>query len=188
MRRCLAVLMMLPLLLLAGCGKPESHVQKALDFRTALLEAGGCAFDADVQVNYGETLAVFSAHCEASLAGGTDLTLTAPETLCGIAAHVDAGGAKIVYDDAELGFSTLAGGNLAPAAVPWILTDCWAGGYIAWTGMEQTQLRVTYLSGYDDRELQADVWFDGLTPCRAELSYEGQKLISAGLSNFTFEA
>ena len=94
----------------------------------------------------------------------------------------------LVDDGAELGFSTLAGGNLAPMAVPWELTRCWAEGYIAWTGMEGELLRVTYLSGYGDREIQADVWFDGMTPCRAELAYEGQKLISAGISNFIFEA
>ena len=41
--------MLLPLLLLAGCGKEEEQTQQALDFRTRLLEAGGCAFDADVQ-------------------------------------------------------------------------------------------------------------------------------------------
>ena len=43
MRRLLAVLMLLPLLLLAGCGKEEEQTQQALDFRTRLLEAGGCA-------------------------------------------------------------------------------------------------------------------------------------------------
>lgn len=188
MRRLLAVLMMLPLLLLAGCGKEEEQTQRALDFRTALLEAGGCAFDADVQISYGDTLAAFSLHCTASLTDGVTMTLTAPETLRGMTARVDAEGAKIVYDGAELGFSTLAGGNLAPMAVPWELTRCWAEGYIAWTGMEGELLRVTYLSGYGDREIQADVWFDGMTPCRAELAYEGQKLVSAGISNFTFEA
>ena len=54
--------------------------------------------------------------------------------------------------------------------------------------MEGELLRVTYLSGYGDREIQADVWFDDMTPRRAELAYEGQRLVSAGLSNFTFEA
>ena len=63
MRRLLAVLMLLPLLLLAGCGKEEEQTQQALDFRTRLLEAGGCAFDADVQVSYGETAARFSMRC-----------------------------------------------------------------------------------------------------------------------------
>ena len=38
MRRLLAILMLLPLLLLAGCGKEEEQTQQALDFRTRLLD------------------------------------------------------------------------------------------------------------------------------------------------------
>ena len=169
MRRLLAVLMLLPLLLLAGCGKEEEQTQQALDFRTRLLEAGGCAFDADVQVSYGETAARVSMRCAYS-------------------ARVDSSGAKLVFDGAEIGFSTLAGGRLAPMAAPWVLADCWANGYIAWSGMEGDLLRVTYRTGYGTDELQADVWFDGGVPARAELSYEGALLLSAELTNFTFEA
>ena len=116
------------------------------------------------------------------------MTLTAPETLSGMTARVDSSGAKLVFDGAEIGFSTLAGGRLAPMAAPWVLADCWANGYIAWSGMEGGLLRVTYRTGYGTDELQADVWFDGGVPARAELSYEGALLLSAELTNFTFEA
>ena len=108
------------------------------------------------------------------------MTLTAPETLSGMTARVDSSGAKLVFDGAEIGFSTLA--------APWVLADCWANGYIAWSGMEGDLLRVTYRTGYGTDELQADVWFDGGVPARAELSYEGALLLSAELTNFTFEA
>lgn len=181
-------MLLLPLLLLAGCGKEEEQTQQALDFRTRLLEAGGCAFDADVQASYGETAARFSMHCVYSVQDGVTMTLTAPETLTGMTARVDSSGAKLVFDGAEIGFSTLAGGRLAPMAAPWVLADCWASGYIAWSGMEGDLLRVTYRTGYGTDELQADVWFDSGTPARAELSYEGALLLSAELTNFTFEA
>ena len=180
--------MLLPLLLLAGCGTKRSNTQDALDFRTRLLEAGGCTFDAALTAQYGETAAQFSMHCTVSLEQGADMTLTAPETLRGITAHVDRSGAKLVFDGAEIGFSTLAGGRLAPMAAPWVLADCWANGYIAWSGMEGDLLRVTYRTGYGTDELQADVWFDGGVPARAELSYEGALLLSAAITNFTFEA
>ena len=180
--------MLLPLLLLAGCGKEEEQTQQALDFRTRMLKAGGCAFNADVQVSYGETAARFSMRCTYSAPDGITMTLTTPETLSGMTARVDSSGAKLVFDGAEIGFSTLAGGRLAPMAVPWVLADCWANGYIAWSGMEGALLRVTYRTGYGTDELQADVWFDGGVPARAELSYEGALLLSAELTNFTFEA
>ena len=189
MRRGIAVLTtLLALLLLAGCGKEEAQTQQAIDFRTELLSAGGCAFDADVRVDYGQTIAEFSMHCAASTADGVDMTVTAPETLAGIGAHVDGSGAKIVYDGAEIGFSATAGGKLAPMALPWLLTDCWSEGYIAYSGMEDGALRGTYLRGYCAQELQADVWFTDGTPVRAEICCDGQRVVTAELSNFTFEA
>ena len=180
--------MLLPLLLLAGCGTKRSNTQDALDFRTRLLEAGGCTFDAALTAQYGETAAQFSMHCAVSLEQGADMTLTAPETLRGITAHVDRSGAKLVFDGAEIGFPPLAGGRLAPMCAPWLLADGLAGGYIAWTGVEDGALRVTYLCGYGTDELALDVWFDGDVPSRAELGYDGQTLLCAELTNFTFEA
>ena len=181
--------MLLPLLLLAGCGGTEEQTQKALDLRTELLAAGGCAFDAEVQISYGDTASRFSARCVYSQTDGVTMTLTAPQTLSGMTARVDGSGAKLVFDGAEIGFSTLAGGRVAPMAAPWLLADCWARGYIAYSGMEDGQLRVTYQTGYGRDALDVDVWLndDGL-PARAEISYDGALLLAAELSNFTFEA
>ena len=54
--------------------------------------------------------------------------------------------------------------------------------------MEDGALRVTYLHGYGAQELQADVWFTDGTPVRAEICCDGQRVVTAELSNFTFEA
>ena len=150
----------------------RKHIQFALDHQNDSLEQ----------------LAAYLRRCAYSAPDGITMTLTAPETLSGMTARVDSSGAKLVFDGAEIGFSTLAGGRLAPMAAPWVLADCWANGYIAWSGMEGDLLRVTYRTGYGTDELQADVWFDGGVPARAELSYEGALLLSAELTNFTFEA
>lgn len=184
MRRLLAVLMLLPLLL-TGCAAENKTAQEALDFRTRLLEAGGCAFDADLTLNYGDTASQFSLHCEASLQDGTDLTVTAPETISGLTAHVDPAGAKLTYDGMELGFPDLASGKIAPMRAPWLLTDAWAGAYIAWTGTEGDLLRTTYRSGYGEDEIQIDVWFDGNVPVRSEFSVGGSVAMTAVIDHFS---
>ena len=94
-------------------------MQRALDFRTALLQSGGCAFTAEVTADYGEQVYRFTMDCTWSPDGGAALTLTAPQTLEGIRAEVSADGARVVYEDTAVGFESLAGGRLAPMALPY---------------------------------------------------------------------
>ena len=84
-------------------------MQRALDFRTALLQSGGCAFTAEVTADYGEQVYRFTMDCTWSPDGGAALTLTAPQTLEGIRAEVSADGARVVYEDTAVGFESLAG-------------------------------------------------------------------------------
>ena len=43
--------------------------------------------------------------------------------------------------------------------------------------------------GYDEQELVVDTWFSSepLAPVRAEISFEGQMLLSASISNFALQ-
>ena len=146
-------------------------MQRALDFRTALLQSGGCAFTMD---------------CTWSPDGGAALTLTAPQTLEGIRAEVSADGARVVYEDTAVGFESLAGGRLAPMALPYLLGSSWYEGYISACGMENGLLRMTCLDGYGEEELAVDTWLDTQSgqPCRCEISYQGQTLLTAEISAF----
>ena len=176
--------MMLLLLPLQACTARSSNAQPPLDFRTALLQSGGCAFDADLTLNYGDESAQFSLRCQADLASGADLTVTAPDSISGLCAHVGTDGLTLTYDGAELGFPDL--GRLTPLCAPWLLTDALAGGYLAWSGPEGETWRATYRSGYGREELQIDVWFQQNLPIRAEFTSDGELLLTAGIENFTF--
>ena len=147
-------------------------MQRALDFRTALLQSGGCAFTAEVTADYGEQVYRFTMDCTWSPDGGAALTLTAPQTLEGIRAEVSADGARVVYEDTAVGFESLAGGRLAPMALPYLLGSGWYEGYISACGMENGLLRMTCLDTQSGQ------------PCRCEISYQGQTLLTAEISAF----
>ena len=176
-------------LLLSACSKAPSQMQDALDFRSALLTAGGCGFTANVAVNYGETAAKFTLACEYDVETGAHLRVTAPDTIAGIEATVSGENAVITFDGAQLALGDLAGGELAPLSAPLIVGRCWAEGYIDAAGKEDAYLRVTYLDGYGDRELTVDTWFlaESGWPVRAEFASNGETLLKLELTNFTMD-
>lgn len=173
------------LLILTGCAGKRDPTQGALDFRTALMEAGGCSFTADVTAQVDDRVYNFTLDCVHS-GDGTAITVTAPEIIAGITAKVQAGQTQLEYDGAILEFGKLANGTVSPVAAPGLLAQCWTGAYIAFEGSDGDQERVTYLRGYNDEELAVDTWLlDGI-PTYAEVSYEDVRCITAAIHNFQF--
>ena len=163
-------------------------MQQAIDFRTALTAAGGCMFTAEKSVNYGGEVYSFTMDCAYEAGGGTTLTLTAPQTLSGIRAEISADGARIVYEDTEVGFADLADGRISPMKLPYLLAQSWYDAYISACGREDGSVRATYIHGYGDDALTVDTWFDDTgAPVQAAVSYQGQTLLSASLRNFSLE-
>ena len=162
-------------MLLSACSA-KRPAQPPLTFRTALLQSGGCSFTAAITADYGESAASF--------------TLTEPESIAGIQAQVKDTAASVSYDGMQLGLGSLADGNLAPLAAPYVLGQCWAGEYIDATGTEDGLLRTTYRMGYEEKELVVDTWFsqEPLAPVRAELSFEGRMVLRADISAFSMKS
>lgn len=71
-------------------------------------------------------------------------------------------------------------------ALPYLLGSGWYEGYISACGMENGLLRMTCLEGYEEEELAVDTWLDTQSgqPCRCEISYQGQTLLTAEISAF----
>lgn len=174
-------------LLLCGCSAKHSAMQQALNFRSALLAAQSCTFDADVQVHYGEELFSFGLSCAYDTDGSAELTVTSPQTISGIRAKIGKDGTQLQYEDTAIALAPLANGNLAPMELPRLLGECWAGEYIRAAGTDGEGFRVTYLSGYDEEELAVDVWFslDECEPEYCEVTYQGEMLISANITDFS---
>lgn len=183
------LLLALALTALCACGgKTDAAMQRALDLRTAIQAAGGCAFAAEVTADYGGQVYCFMMDCTYEAGAGAAFTLREPQTLAGIRAEVSSDGASVSYDDTMVGFASMAGGRLAPMTLPYLLGSGWYEGYLSAAGEEDTWTRVTCLLGYGEEELRLDTWLDeaGL-PAHSEISYGGQTLLTAEIGNFSLE-
>ena len=183
MRRRVVVLMMLLSLLLCGCREKKDDFQRALDFRNG-IGSGGCSFVAEVQADYGDKVYQFTLECAYDGQDGF-LKVLSPEAIAGISARVDGGSATMEFDGLSLEYGELANGYVAPLTIPWLLGSTWADDYISSAGEDNDRYLVTYLKGYHDEELTIKTWFEKNTPVFAEVSYNGQRVLSAAIREFT---
>lgn len=174
-------------LLLNGCGRKQEPTQGALDFRTALMDAEGCSFAADVSASYEDRVYDFSMTC-VHTKDKTALTVTKPQAIAGISASVENGKTQLEFDGAILEFGRLANGYVSPVAAPWLLVQCWTGEYIAYAGPDGDMERITYLRGYNDEEVAVDTWLQNGIPTYAEVSYGGVRCLTITISEFQYTA
>ncbi|MBQ1411457.1 MAG: hypothetical protein IIY94_09295 [Oscillospiraceae bacterium] len=185
-RRLLAVPMMLCLCLLCACADGGNEpLQAALDYRTELLGQGGCAFELEAQADTGEMVWALTLSCALDAAGNGTVTVLAPESIAGISAVCEDGGASLRYEDLALGLGTLPDTELSPAQAPGRLVRAWAEAWINSAGAEQDGT----LACYEDGDLTVLTWFNGEgIPTRAELAVNGQLRFSAQIRNFSWKA
>lgn len=183
MRKLFALLSLC--LLLTGCSGENQTMQQALDFRASLLEAGGCTFQADLTANYDDQVFRFKLACNYDTQNGATMTILEPQTLSGISASISGDGARLEYDGVSLALGKLAGGRVAPMALPQLLGKSWCEAYVYAAGQEGEACRLTYKLGYEADELTIDTWLTAAgQPTRCELAYQGEMLLSADLSDF----
>lgn len=174
------------ILLLGGCGSEESSVSPAIEFRAALVQAGGCGFEAQIEADFSDSIQRFTVSCAATTDGTTSLTILEPETLAGITATVTEQGGSVTYDGMAAEFGLLANGELAPAAAPALAVLCWTSEYIASAGYEEELYRVTYEKGFDEKLLLVDTWFKNAIPICAEVCYNNQRILKLTISDFEY--
>ena len=184
MRRIAAVMLMC--LLFCGCTKTESSVQRAVEFRAALVQAGGCRYQAEICADFGGTVECFTVRCDSRADGATELVIESPESLAGIAATVTDKGGKITYDGMAVDFGLLADDTLAPAAAPALLVSCWSSEYITCGGTEGEYYRASYEKGFDESAVKIDTWFENHLPIYAEVCYNNTGILRFTITEFEF--
>ena len=172
------------LLLLTGCGKHDEELDRAMALRAKLLTAS-VTFEAEITADYGDEVHTFSVYCEGDNQGNLGFRVTAPETIADISGRIEAGEGNLTFQDTVLAFPLLAEDQLSPVSAPWIFYMTLRGGYLTAAGMEEDLLRVTIDDSYDDDALTVDIWLDAAdTPIRAEILYDGRRILTLTIENF----
>lgn len=184
MRRVFAVLTLCALLF--GCAREETYLEPAIEFRAALLQAGGCRFHAKIEADHGDRVEAFSVDCDFTSDGTASLTVTEPESIAGVTACVTERGGKITYDGMSVDFGLLANGNVSPAAAPALTALCWCGEYISAAGWDGDVYRVTYEKDFDEKRLQIDTYFKNDLPFTSEVCYNNQRILKLEISDYSF--
>lgn len=183
MKKCLPLL--LAVVLLCGCGREEAGV--GLSLRETLLAAQGCSFDAVVTADYGDKTYEFSMACIGDAQGNIHFTVTAPETIAGIAGSISTAGGRLTFDDQMLAFPLLADGEVSPVSAPWLFLHTLRGGYIRSGCRVDGGSRLTVDDSYEADALQLEVWLNGQElPVAAEIQWQGRRILSMRVENFTY--
>lgn len=188
MRRIVFAVPMLLLCLLCACaGKRTESVQAPVDFRAALLQAGGCSLRLTGTADVGERVYAFSLACVCGADGSVELQILEPESLAGITARTDGKTGRLQFDDVGVTFGLSADSRLSPMEAPGSLIRAWIEGYIASAGTEGAERCVVYEVGYDADAYRVETRFntDGV-PIRAELALDGNVLCRLEISEFQF--
>jgi len=180
-------LVVVALSVLTGCNQKKDTVQEAMDFRTELMESGGCEFTAEITANLGSRVYDFTLDCHYfTEPQSLELTVTAPETIEGITATIEGEEAKVSFDGAGLELGTTAGGNIPPLVFPKLLGDAWYGGYIDSVSEDDDGSIVQYRLGQDDDEILVYTYFDSeMVPYYAEVFDDTVGILTASLENFS---
>ena len=146
-------------LLLTGCSGTEDHMDRAMAFRAKLLAAAGCSFDAVITADYGDVTYTFTMKCSTDQQGNLRFSVAEPQTISGISGIVSATGGK----------KTLR------------------SGYLSSCGREGGNLRLSIDDSYEEDAMHLDIWLgEGDLPARGEILWQGRRVLSIEVENFTF--
>ena len=192
MRRLLLCVPMI--ILLVGCGpaKVSRGEELALVIRGEYLEQAPWRASAAITADYGRR--VYEYELEAAWDGGeTTLTLTAPETVAGVTARLEAGESLLEYDGMVLETGPLNSEGLTPlSAIPTLL-EAARSGYITAVSLdgEAGLLRMDCgdPTGEPGEGTEISLWFDSGSHAlvRGEISQDGFRVILCEFTQFTKE-
>ena len=182
-----AWVILLLIVLFTGCSSAGNYLQRGVDLRERLLQGNGCSFKTEITADYGDKTYCFTMQCSADTSGNIMFSVLEPESIAGITGTLCASGGQLTFDDTALAFEMLAEGEVSPVSAPWILIHALQGGYLSSCGMEGDSLRLTIDDSYEQDALQLDIWLDSDDlPDRAEILWQGRRVLSLDVDDFTF--
>ncbi len=184
MRKIVFSVLMIPLLLLAGCGEREAELESLFGgLREEMIAAERVTLTASITADRGQTVEkyVLAADWDGRR---TTMEVLAPELIAGVRASVKWGEAEIAYEGVLLDAGPLDGAGLTPvSAVPAIL-DALAGGHVELMWWEGQQAAARIYTGEDS---SCTVWLDpdSGAPTAAEFLSGGRTVLSCTITGWT---
>jgi hypothetical protein len=170
---------------LLGCNGESNDLQRGMQLREKMLN-NSCSFVAEITADYGDKSYTFSAGCTAHPMGNLNFVVLSPESIGGITGKITAESGFLTFDDAVLAFPLLADGEVSPVSAPWMLVKTLRSGYLAAAGKDGEYLQLTIYDSYEEDAMQVDIWLDETdTPIRAEILYDGRRILTLIIKNFT---
>ena len=173
-------------MLLTGCRGEENLLEQGIVFRSRLVSAGGCCFQAKITVDYGLEVQNFTLDCDADSEGNVSFSVVEPETIADITGQMRGQEGTVTYDGLQLAFPMLVYGKLSPVSAPALLAKCWLNEYILSAGLTQDGYRITYEKKIREKDLLIDTYFENDIPISAELCYNGYRIIDIQITEFSF--
>ena len=178
---------LLSVLLLLGCKKSDSDLNKALSFRQSLMSAQSTQFDCSVTADYGDKIYSFSLRCQFDENGIMMFEVLQPESITGITGKVSKDGGDLIFDNQALGFPIIADGYLSPVSAPWLFMKSLRSGYISSCGRDGDGYRLRTDDSFETNPLQIEIWLNqNFTPIRGEFLWLGKRILTLEVSNFTY--
>lgn len=172
------------MVLFTGCLGNNEELDRAMALRAELL-CHDCSFNAEITADYGDEQYTFGVYCEGDTKGNLGFAVTSPETISGIRGVTANDTGKLTFDDAALEFPLMADDQVTPVSAPYLLLKSLQGGYVRSVGEEDGLLRVTVDDSYEEDALQLDIWLDeNDLPVRAEILYDGRRILTMEVSDF----
>lgn len=194
MRKLLLCVPMMTLLLLSACkggaaGVSEAE-QLALTVRGEYLEQTAWTSAASVTADYGRRVYQYelTAACDGE---ETTLSLTAPETVAGMTAHLKNGAGSLEYEGMWVETGPLDGEGLSPVSAVPALLEAARSGYITACALDEGAGELRLDCGDPERQpgtgREVSLWFDADSHAlrRGEINVDGVRVILCEFTDFT---
>ena len=179
-------ILLLVMVLLGGCAADSGQMDRAMTLR-GKIQQKEVTFEAAITADYGDKVHTFAMVCHGDTQGNMKFTVKEPASIAGISGTVSKGSGKLTFDDKILAFDILADDLISPVSGPWVLLETLRSGYLTSCSAEGDLLRVAIDDSYEETALHLDVWLDAAAlPRRCEIFWQGRRLLSMEVKNFTF--
>ena len=193
MRRGFCVPMMALLLLLTACAGGGTGEAETVDLRQQYHDMTGCTMEAAVTCGQEGLEWEALLRCEYTPDGESIVEVLEPSSIAGVRAVLSGGDWRVEYEDVCLNAGTLSSQEISPAVCLPRLMSALRDGWLLEENREEWNetpcLRLTVdQSGLQDGKIVSTVWLrqeDG-TPLRGEIAVDGEVILTADFTSFSF--